>query len=330
MRYPEKRKPRTGDRGTLEERKAYYDSRLKCPHCFHCQETRKGGKDGWKTGLNLSFKNKWKLLGHYNNNHLNLLGEIQYLFSEKEIVICPLCNAMLGQIGHKHLAAHNLTTEEFKKRFPDAGMRPDKMKKVWSDRCKEFNKTEYMREHVSSSLLEGHKNGKYDEIKEEASKKKKEKFASGEIIVWNKGLNKNDHPSIMSTSDKFRKMWAERRMSSGAKIKGYFYSKKNKKEIPYRSTYELKAFQILEEDANVKKYDYEKIRVRYRDKNYKLRSYYPDIVTSDKRVIEVKSQWIFEKQNKEDDVFRKFAAAEKWAQKNGYTFEVWTEKELKM
>jgi hypothetical protein len=54
----------------------------------------------------------------------------------------------------------------------------------------------------------------------------------------------------------------------------------------------------------------------------------PDILTDTKRIIEVKSDWVFKKQNKDDMVYRKIAAAQKWAEKNGYTFEVWTEKEL--
>lgn len=332
MRYKKNRKARTGDRGTIEDRKAYYESRPKCQHCFY-RNDKKGkeiGKDGWKAGLPKAFKDKWKLLEHYNKYHPDLVNEIKYLFSEDEIITCPICGLFMGQIGHKHLAKHNLTTEQFKDKYPDHPMGPNKMKQKWSDRCKGFNKTDYMRNSVSQSLLEGHKQGKYDKIKEESSRKKKEKFTSGELVVWNKGLTKNDHPSLMSTSDKFKKQYLHGNRKCAGVIKGYFYSEKNKLKIPYRSRYELKAFMILEEDPNIKSYKFESIKIRYYGNDKKVHTYYPDIVTDDSRIIEVKAGWILREENEKysKDVFKKFAAAEKWAKKNGYTFEVWTEKEL--
>ncbi len=329
MKYKKNRAKRTGDIGTLEERKIYYES---CPKCRYCNyKTNKSGKeigkDGWKSGLSKAFKDKWKLLAHYNLEHPNQTDNIKYLFSDDEIVICPICNQFMGQLGHKHLAKHNISIEELKGKYPDIPMRPNIMKRVWSDRCKEFNKTNYMKEHVSLSLLKGHREGKYDEIKKISSDKKKKKFKSGELVVWNKGLTKYDHPSIMSTSDKFRDMWSKKILSHG-NVKGYFYSEKNKCEIPYRSSYELKAFEILEEDNNVSKYEYEFLKIRYRGADKKVHTYYPDIITDDNRIIEIKADWVFNKDLKDDTVFRKIRAAKRWASKNGYTFEVWTEKEL--
>lgn len=326
MKYPKSRKSRGGDIGSLEQRKAYYDNRPKCIHCKY--ENIDADKDRYKLGLPLAFKNKWKLLEHYNHTHPKLFTDVANLFSADEVVKCPICNMTLGQIGHKHLANHFITKEQFKEKFPEASMRPDNMKVVWSNRCSKVNITKAMRKKVSKSLSEGYASGKYDELKKQISITKKERFASGEIVTWNKGLTKNDHPSLMSTSDKFRKIWAKRRIEGGSKIRGYFNSDKNKKEIPYRSSYELRAFQLLEEDKGIEKYDYESLRIRYRDKNNKLRSYYPDIVTNTKRIIEVKSDWVFKKQSGDDDLFRKLRAAERWATKNNYTFEVWTEREL--
>jgi hypothetical protein len=277
MCYKKNRKARTGDRGTVEERKAYYDSRPKCKHCFY-RSDKKGkevGKDGWKAGLPKAFKDKWKLLEHYNKYHPNLVNEIKHLFSEEEIVTCPICGVFMGQIGHKHLAKHSLTTEEFKNKYPDIAMRPTKMKQVWSDRCKEFNKTDYMRKSVSEANLKR----------------------------------------------------IEERNNKTFKFVGKFYSEKNKKYIYYRSKYELKAIEILENSEEISQYDYEKIRIRYTDQNERRRIYILDFNTNDK-IIEVKPSWVIKQKNKYPDIIRKFAAAEKWAKKNGYTFEVWTEKEL--
>lgn len=277
MRYKKNRKSRTGDIGTLEERRAYYES---CPKCNHCTYNNKNAdKDGFKFGLPKAFKDKWKLLAHYNLKHPDISQEIRHLFEDDEIVTCPICNQFMGQIGHKHLAKHNLTTDQFKRQYPDSPMRPIKMKQVWSDRCKEFNKTEYMKKKSSEG------NRKYH-------------------------FNKSNGPI--------------------AQIKGRFYSEKNKKEIPYRSNYELIAFKLLEEDDSINSYEYEKLKIRYYGSDKKVHTYYPDIITDNNRIIEAKAGWILKEENVKysKDVFRKFAAAEKWAKKNGYTFEVWTEKEL--
>jgi hypothetical protein len=269
------------------------------------------------------------MLGHYNKSHPESLSDIENLFNQSEIVKCPICSKMLGQLGHKHLAAHSISFEDFKKQFPDCKMRPDSMRKTWSDRCKRINKTKEMRNKVSKALSDGYASGRLNDVKKQVSETRKKKFASGELVAWNKGLTKEINTSLQSTSNKFRKLWSERRMNGGARIKGYFTSTKNQNDIPYRSTYELKAFQILEESNDISGYEYEAMKIRYRDRTGKLRTYYPDIVTDTKRIIEVKSDWVFQKQNpNDDDIFRKFAAAERWASKRGYTFEVWTEKEL--
>lgn len=316
-----------GTSGTAEQRKAYYESlELKCPYCVY---DKHDDRDPWKFGLPLVFRDKIELLKHYNSIHPEKSNEIRHLFTDDELVTCPVCNNFMCQITDRHLKLHNMTYKDLKEKYPDVKMRPAKLKKTWSDRRKDFNKTDFMRKQVSKSLTEGFASGKYDEIKKQVSETKKRKFASGEIVAWNKGFTKDTHPSLMKTSETHRKRYLTGNNLHYAKIKGYFHSNKNNKDIPYRSTYELKAFQILEEDLKVQSYEYESLRIRYRVKNSKLHAYRPDLVTSDNRIIEVKSDWIYDLQNKEDQsVFRKFRAAEKWAEKNGYTFEVWTEHEL--
>jgi hypothetical protein len=275
MKYPKNRKPRTGDAGSLEQRKAYYDLCLKCTHCKY--ENINADRERYKLGLPLAFKNKWKLLEHYNEAHPQFFNEISSIFSKDEIVVCPICNQTLGTIGYKHLAKHNLSSSDFKKQYPNVAMRPDFMKKIWSDRCKKINKTEYMRSCVS-----------------EANKKR-----------------------ILESRNKH----------NGFKTIGKIYSEKNKCDIPFRSKYEKRAIEILESSKDIKYYHYEKIRLRYIDEFGKKRIYIVDFVT-DKKLIEVKPSWVTNQKAKFPEIIRKFAAADKWARKNGYTFEVWTEKEL--
>jgi hypothetical protein len=317
-----------GTSGTVEDRRAYYDSlELKCPYCVY----EKGGdRDKWKIGLPLAFRDKTEFLKHYNNTHPKKSNEIRYLFTEDELVVCPVCNNFMCQITDRHLKLHNMTYKDLKEKYPEVKMRPTKLKKVWSERCERVNRTKKMRKMVSKSLKAGFASGKYDEIKKQVSATKKRKFASGEIVVWNKGLTKETSPSLVSTGNKIREYYLNGDFLKHCKIKGYFHSDKNNKDFPYRSTYELKAFEILEADNKVFKYEYETLRIRYYGKDNRKHAYRPDLFVNDSRIIEVKSNWIFEKQNTSDDdtVFRKFRAAKRFAKKHGYTFEVWTEKEL--
>jgi len=315
-----------GTSGTAEDRRAYYDSlELKCSYCVY---EKVGDRDPWKFGLPLAFRDKTELLKHYNGVHPEKSNEIKHLFTDDELVVCPVCNNFMCQITDRHLKLHDMTYKDLKEKYPDVKMRPAKLKKTWSDRCKDFNKTDFMREQVSKSLLEGYASGKYDEIKKQVSETKKRRFESGEIAAWNKGLTKETNSSVRSTSEKMLEHAAKGDFLKSCRIKGYFQSVKNGKKLPYRSKYELKAFEILEADNTISKYDYESIKIRYWFEE-RLHTYRPDILANDKRIIEIKAQWIYNLQNKENDiVHRKFEAARHWAAKNGYTFEVWTEDEL--
>ena len=111
-------------------------------------------------------------------------------------------------------------------------------------------------------------------------------------------------------------------------IKGYFFSKKNNRGVPYRSSYELSAFQILEQLSEVKNYEYESLKVSYVDSQGKLRNTVPDIlvnyVNGKKQIIEVKSEYYLNNEN----ALLKITALEKYAKENDYEFSLWTLKEL--
>lgn len=59
---------------------------------------------------------------------------------------------------------------------------------------------------------------------------------------------------------------------------GLFYSEKNNIEIRYRSSYELKFFQMLEKDKNIINYLSESFSVPYYDSQEKKKMYIPDIL----------------------------------------------------
>lgn len=97
--------------------------------------------------------------------------------------------------------------------------------------------------------------------------------------------------------------------------------------IFYRSSYEKIAYQILDKDSSVICYQPEPFVIEYINQDGHTRRYRPDILVDKegKRVlIEIKPAW---KLN-DDKTIRKIDAGRKFAEKKGWCFEIWTEKEL--
>jgi len=96
----------------------------------------------------------------------------------------------------------------------------------------------------------------------------------------------------------------------------------------YRSSYEKKAFQILDKDANVVNYVIDPVVIVYENEDGMDRRYRPDLQVfyddGSIDLIEVKPLW------RMDDplVIRKCEAAECYAAERGWDFYVWTEEEL--
>ncbi len=107
----------------------------------------------------------------------------------------------------------------------------------------------------------------------------------------------------------------------------YFFSKKNKCQMFFRSSYELVAFKKLEKDKNVLKYEYETEKVFYTFDNKKHFTI-PDILVTykdkNKRLIEIKP-WQHLKRKR---VKVKIQAMREYASQFNWKFSIWTEKEL--
>jgi hypothetical protein len=106
-----------------------------------------------------------------------------------------------------------------------------------------------------------------------------------------------------------------------------FYSKKNDRQIYYHSSYELAAFEILEQMSVVKSYD----RVRYAiDYEYegKTRKYIPDILITyqdgNQEIIEVKPEY----QLKNPMNIAKLESLKKYCLEKDLKFGLWTEDQL--
>lgn len=109
--------------------------------------------------------------------------------------------------------------------------------------------------------------------------------------------------------------------------KGKHYSPKLLREVIYRSSWEEKAYQILDNDEKVISYQEEPCRISYYYETYK-RYYIPDILITyndgTQKLIEIKPSYFLEaKVNK-----AKFTAAKEYCEKRNWIFEVWTESSL--
>ena len=87
---------------------------------------------------------------------------------------------------------------------------------------------------------------------------------------------------------------------------------------------------MLDADTTVIRYQPEPFVIAYPHEEGKIRRYRPDILVEKRTgktvLIEVKPRWKMGDRNTR----LKLEAGERYAKNNGWTFEVWTEKELKI
>ena len=107
---------------------------------------------------------------------------------------------------------------------------------------------------------------------------------------------------------------------------GEYYSAKTNTTLPYDSSYELRAMELLESDQSVSYYERCRIRIPY-DYEDKTRNYCPDFLVNfanQTTILEVKPK----KFVNSDKNVAKFSAARDYCSDNSLNFEVWTEKDL--
>lgn len=105
---------------------------------------------------------------------------------------------------------------------------------------------------------------------------------------------------------------------------GYFFSKKNNKDLRFRSQFEKRAFEFLENDDSVIKYEHEPFHIKYIIDG-KSRYYIPDILANYKlgkqKLIEVKPLAMT---NTKEFLAKQEYAKDYCIAKN-ITYELWTE-----
>ncbi len=111
-----------------------------------------------------------------------------------------------------------------------------------------------------------------------------------------------------------------------------YASIKANKTLKSRSGWEYAYFQYLDNNINVKSYEYESLKIPYlsNKKTGKIRTYIPDFfitfIDDSKLIVEIKPKRFLEKLQ----IKKKINAAKEYAQKNGIQFIVLTEDGLKL
>jgi len=162
-----------------------------------------------------------------------------------------------------------------------------------------------------------------DEQKEHLRKKaiaNRNAMTPEEIEKNHKKAVENLHKAVPDFSARAVKLMNEGKIG----IKGWYFSKKSSKNLFYRSTYELSAFQILEQMSVVKRFTSKTQSIKYEFEGKTCR-YLPDILVDyldgSVEVIEVKAE-CFRNDLKNQ---AKFKAARKWCAERRCTFSIWTE-----
>lgn len=186
---------------------------------------------------------------------------------------------------------------------------------------------------ISKSRIDGHKSGKLKSFwkGKHISEESKEKIRQ---TRKNNGSNKPENNPMFGkkhskeTREKISKTRSDRTIAGKyfkTLRKGIYFSSKLNKEITYRSSWEKKYYEFLDEDENVISYIVEPLRVPYiYDRK---RNYIPDLlivyITGKIFLIEIKPSCYIEAAiNK-----AKFSAARIYCEERNMQFEVWTEKD---
>lgn len=111
--------------------------------------------------------------------------------------------------------------------------------------------------------------------------------------------------------------------------KGIYHSCKSNKDIYYKSSWEKRALEYLDNHQNVLTFIYEPIRILYKAKyETNKRHYIPDLLITYKdgnqKLIEIKPSYFIDAEINQ----AKFKAAQEYCDSKGILFEVWTEKTI--
>jgi hypothetical protein len=237
-----------------------------------------------------------------------------------------VCGKEMKVINNFHLELHNLTVKEYEKLYPNSGR---------------IDQSTRDRMSISNRISQTGK--KYSEAsKKKMSETRKKKIASGEIVTpfmlmdkhgennpaWGSKirseeeidatrLKNSDIMSLKSIKNEFRYKY------------GKFLSEKVGREFNYRSSWELRFFNIIENIDAITFFDYECFRIQYTfngKKKYYIPDFYLEVKDSNRLFVEVGPSKF--KIYPDKKTIAKFEAMLKYCIENNMLFVIVTEKEL--
>ena len=281
-----------------------------------------------------------------NKKHIFCDKNCNKLFDQKgKNIICDICGKSFYRSPSLINKNNNFCSKECLNKF-----------KINNGTRKGIKLSKETKEKMSLAAI-GEKNHNFGKKLSEETKKKISENNKGKHFYWNgkkqsketieKRIKKlripcsNEKKEKISQSNKGKKRTAETRLKYSRRMlneykngynpnkkckQGYYFSDKNNKFILYRSSYELKAFNLLEKDNNVLNYDYENIKIPYIYKD-KFHFYIPDLIINyktHKLMVEIKAKWALNLEINKN----KFKAAMKYCKSNNLEFAIWCEEEL--
>jgi len=241
-------------------------------------------------------------------------------------VKCEICGRYFKRLP-THLRVHSLNTLEYLSLYPGSNLYSEEHKQNMSRNTSGIKNSMYGKHHSceSKEKIAQTKIGN-KEIGEKISRAMKVSAKRGREHHM---FGKKHSPEVIKTlSEK-----AIARLVNGFNLhanhkKGYFFSRKNNKNIWYDSSYELRAFELLEIDESVVQFSRNKIRVPYVFEGVQ-RFCLPDLLVTyidgTTKIIEIKPKRKIRLIPKEGT---KIDFMSIYFEDTKTSFEVWTEREL--
>lgn len=280
-------------------------------------------------------------------------------------VVCQICGRVFPtRLNYTHLKKHGITFQDHKSsyravqifsrdfskrmgRLSSARMKEKWETKEWQDfmhpiQVKSGKKTSKMifsdpkyAEFVKEWKASGHPNFTKEDWKDpEYRERMREPCRKGGSTVFTYLWHSDDKKAVEFRRKRiecFSRRAADRVVNGDLTrasmfMCGHFNSKKNKSRLYFRSSYEERAFELLEEDDQVIRYEVEPFKIEYvSDKGIK-RYYVPDILVyyddGSIKLVEVKPEVFIKARDS------KYIAAQHYCRALGYTFVFWSEQQL--
>ena len=215
-----------------------------------------------------------------------------------DYVECKICSKRSLYIDSRHLKTrHNLNKKEYLQLFPNASIISKKKIRIQSKSAKgnkanqglKFSKVH--KDKISKAQIEN------NSFKDKHHTKETRNLISK--LMTNRIIN-------------------DKRFSTGGySKKGYFFSEKNSKMFFYRSSWEKRFMEQLEEDRSTFFYEVEPFAIEYKFDG-SIHRYIPDFLINDELIVEIKPRFKLE----EPQTIAKIKECNVYANVYGYTYKI--------